>query len=376
MFVMPDNLRFRRFGWVIGLALLLSACVSGNPRAKPAPVIVPPAQTHPKPAPALPRPEPVRQEPVRGGTEIPAGLEAQIHDIWRTFPGKTGIAIYAVDDGWSVEKRGTEFFPQQSVSKLWVAMTVLDLVDSGTLSLNQTVRIGRDDLTLFHQPIRARVLANGSIEESILSLLEQSVTTSDCTANDSLLRVAGGPEAVRAFIAKKGLGRIRFGPGERLLQSGIAGLTWQQDYSLGNNFATARAALPAETRKNALDHYLADPVDGASPMAIARALARLSKVELLSPESTRLLLAMLERTSSGPNRLRAGVPSDWRFGHKTGTGQELPPVSTGYNDVGLMIAPDGKRYAVAVMIGDTTASVPARMQMMQSVSRAVAATHP
>jgi beta-lactamase class A len=85
---------------------------------------------------------------------------------------------------------------------------------------------------------------------------------------------------------------------------------------------------------------------------------------------------MLERTSSGPNRLRAGVPSDWRFGHKTGTGQELPPVSTGYNDVGLMIAPDGKRYAIAVMIGDTTASVPARMQMMQSVSRAVAATHP
>jgi beta-lactamase class A len=87
------------------------------------------------------------------------------------------------------------------------------------------------------------------------------------------------------------------------------------------------------------------------------------------------LLAMLERTTSGPNRLKAGVPSDWRFGHKTGTGQVLDPVSTGYNDVGIMTAPDGKRYTVAVMMGDTTATIPARMELMQAVSRAVAAAH-
>jgi beta-lactamase class A len=281
----------------------------------------------------------------------------------------------SVDDGWSVEKRGGEFFPQQSVSKLWVAMTVLDQVDSGKLSLNRMVRIGRDDLTLFHQPIRARVLANGSIEESVLSLLEQAVITSDCTANDSLLRTVGGPEAVRAFIARKGLGAIRFGDGERKMQSRIAGIEWRQEYSLGNGFQVARAKLPYEQRRAALDRYLADPYDGASPMAIVSALSRLSKLELLSPESTRLLLSLLERTSSGPNRLRAGVPPGWRFGHKTGTGQELDPISTGYNDVGIMIAPDGKRYAVAVLVADTTASVPQRMIMMQGVSRAVASTH-
>jgi beta-lactamase class A len=84
---------------------------------------------------------------------------------------------------------------------------------------------------------------------------------------------------------------------------------------------------------------------------------------------------MLERVTSGPNRLKAGVPPDWRFGHKTGTGQVLASVATGYNDIGIMTAPDGKRYAVAVMMGDTTAGIPARMQMMQGVSRAVAATH-
>lgn len=361
-----------RFGCAVGAASLLAACGSTPPPVvvKPAPVIVKPAET-PRPTQPAPRPPVI----VAATRTLPAELEPQIHELWRAFPGRTGIAILSVDDGWSVEKRGGELFPQQSVSKLWVAMTILDQVDSGRLSLSQVVRIGRDDLTLFHQPIRARVLANGEIQESVLSLLEQSVTTSDCTANDSLLRTAGGPEAVRAFIAKKGLGAIRFGEGERKMQSRIAGIEWKQEYSLGNAFQLARAKLPYAERKAALDRYLADPYDGASPMAIVSALARLSKLELLSPESTRLMLSLLERTSSGPNRLKAGVPLGWRFGHKTGTGQELDPVSTGYNDVGIMIAPDGRRYAVAVLIGDTTAGIPARMTMMQGVSRAVGNSH-
>lgn len=87
------------------------------------------------------------------------------------------------------------------------------------------------------------------------------------------------------------------------------------------------------------------------------------------------MLDTLGRTRSGPNRLKAGVPAGWQFLHKTGTGQDLPPVSTGYNDVGIMTAPDGTRYAVAVMLAETTASIPQRMQLMQAVSRAVGRWH-
>lgn len=362
----------KKLGCAMGATALLAACASTPPPpvAKPTPVVIKPADT-PKPATPTPRPPVI----VAATATVSPALEPQIQELWRNFPGRTGIAVLSVDDGWSVQQRGTELFPQQSVSKIWVAMTILDQVDSGKLSLTQMVRIGREDLTLFHQPIRTRVLANGSIEESVLSLLEQSITTSDCTANDSLLRTAGGPEAVRAFIAKKGLGAIRFGDGERKMQSKIAGIEWRQEYSIGNGFQVARAKLPYGERRAALDRYLADPYDGASPMAIVTALGRLSKIELLSPESTRLMLSLLERTRTGPNRLKAGVPPGWRFGHKTGSGQELDPIATGTNDVGIMTAPDGKRYAVAVLIGDTTAPNIQRMTMMQGVSRAVANNH-
>jgi beta-lactamase class A len=355
---------------VLIASLVLAAC-STVPR--------PPVNT-PQPPVVITKipPKPVVQPPVitqPRAPSAPEALEAQIHELWRSFPGRTGVAVMAIDDNWSLARRGEEYFPQQSVSKMWVAMTVLDQVDRGKVKLDQMVRITRNDLAVFHQPIRDRVLANGEVQESVQALLEMAITKSDNTANDSLLRTVGGPEAVREFISRKGLGKIRFGPGERALQSGIAGMEWQQDYAIGRNFETARAKLSYEQRKVALDRYLADPVDGASPLALVKALGELSKGSLLSPSSTRMLLAMMERTSSGPNRLKAGVPIGWRFGHKTGTGQQLAGVSTGYNDIGIMTAPNGKRYAVAIMMGDTTASIPDRMVMMQGVSKAVADTH-
>jgi beta-lactamase class A len=369
MYISKMSGHFQRLVIALVCVASLSGCVSNVQRnpvltPKPRPIVVAPAATRPTPAP-----------PVPNNKTAPAQLEAEIHEAWRTFPGRTGIAVKRIDGEWLIGKRQTELFPQQSVSKLWVAMTILDQVDRGGVKLDQMVRITRDDLTLFHQPIRARVLANGEISESVRSLLEQSILTSDCTANDSLLRTAGGPAAVRRFIASKSLGQIRFGAGERVMQSEVAGLVWQQGYSLGNAFFTARAAVPYERRKAALDRYLTDPSDGATPEALVRGLDRLAKGELLSATSTRLLLGMMERVTSGPNRLRAGVPVNWRFGHKTGTGQILDPVSTGYNDIGIMTAPDGTRYAVAVMMADTTATVPQRMVMMQAVSRAIAAWH-
>lgn len=310
-----------------------------------------------------------------GFSRPPPGLSDEIFQLWRSFPGKTGIAIARIDGDWQLAWRENDLFPQQSVSKLWVTLAALDAVDSGRIRLDDRVRIGPEDLTLFSQPIAARVRSEGSINPSVAELIDQAITRSDNTANDSLMRHIGGPRAVRDFIARKDLGAIRFGPGERLLQAQIAGIEWQQTMSVGNGFQVARARLSDEARRSAMARYLADPIDGASPAATARALTRLARGELLSPASTRLALDTLARTRTGPNRLRAGLPSSWRFGHKTGTGQNLDPITAGYNNIGIATAPDGTRYAIVVMLADTTASVPARMALMQAVARALATRH-
>ncbi len=304
----------------------------------------------------------------------PPALAALIEDLGKRFDGHVGIAVRSVDQGWTVAWNGNMLFPQQSVSKLWVAMAMFDAIDRGKVTLQTPVTVRTQDLTLFHQPIAALVKGDG-YQTTLQDLFTRAMTQSDNTANDSVLRTVGGSDAVRGFLARRFIADIRFGPGERLLQSKTAGLEWSQDMALGRRFYAARSALPRAVREKALDAYLADPIDGAAPAAIVQALAKLKRGEMLSPRSTELLLSTMAEAKTGPQRVKGGVPSGWRYMHKTGTGQDLYARSTGYNDVGIMIAPDGSSYAVAVMIGSTAQPIPKRWELMQSVARTVAAMH-
>ena len=242
------------------------------------------------------------------------------------------------------------------------------------MRLDDKVTLSRSDLTLFHQPIRSKVLGGGHTT-TLRQLMFEALTKSDNTANDKLMRSVGGPEAVRAMIRTKGLGAIRFYNGERSLQARIAGLTWSQSYSIGNAFYQARNALPMSVRRAAFNRYLEDPYDGASANAIVNALARLKRGELLSPASTARLLSTMSQTRTGPNRLKGGLKAGWSLSHKTGTGQVLGATQAGYNDIGILTAPDGRNYAVAVMIKKTSVSLPTRMALMQNVVRATIAQH-
>lgn len=311
---------------------------------------------------------------VRPDGATPEYVRERINALGRGFDGRVGIAVRSIDDGWSTGWKSNELYPQQSVSKLWVSITALDKVDKGKLGLDQAVTLTRDDLTVFHQPIAQEILAGG-YATSVADLLVRAITTSDNTANDKLMRVAGGPTAVRAMIKSKHLGAIRFYDGERALQSRIAGLTWNPAYSVGNAFFDARDALPEATRKAAFERYVKNPYDGAAPSAIVNALSRLKRGALLSPASTQYLLDTMSRTHTGPNRLKGGLAPGWSLNHKTGTGQVLGEAQAGYNDVGILTAPDGRSYAVAVMIKLTSVPLPVRMGLMNEVVRTVIAQH-
>jgi len=306
--------------------------------------------------------------------EAPRYIRDRIDELGRGFNGRVGIAVRSIDDGWSTGWKENELYPQQSVSKLWVSITALDAVDRGRVSLDDKVTLTRDDLTLFHQPIAAKILGGG-YTTTLGDLMFKAITTSDNTANDKLMRSVGGAPAVRSMIASKHLGAIRFYNGEKALQSKIAGLMWSPSYSVGNAFYEARDALPLSVRQAAFNRYVNDPYDGAAPSAIVNALARLKLGLLLSPESTRRLLYIMANTHTGPNRLKGGLQPGWTLNHKTGTGQVLGSQQAGYNDIGILTAPDGKCYSVAVMIKLTSVPLPVRMTLMNNVVRAVIAQH-
>ena len=304
----------------------------------------------------------------------PADLAEQVRQLGQGFNGHVGIAIHDIDTGWTAAWNGDQLFPQQSVAKLWVALATFQQIDEGRQHLEDPVFLTRDDLSLFHQPIAAKVGANG-YTATVDELLFDALAKSDNAANDALIRHAGGPDAVRDVVVQKGLGAIRAGEEERMLEPRIAGMEWRPEYTQGWAFQTARETLPEAYRKAKLDEYVADPDDGASPDAITLSLARLKKGQLLSQASTQHFLDILTQTETGARRLKGGLPDGWIIQHKTGTGQELGARETGWNDVGIITAPDGRAYAVAVMIGDTTAPLDARIGLFQKVARALAEWH-
>ena len=133
------------------LAILVSACASApaseprrptrcpSHRLSQSPPPARPAQQLPVP-PVNPRPQPM-PEPVPSRRVAPAELESRIHETWRTFSGRTGIAIHRIDGDWLIGKRQKNFFPSKAFPNCGFAVAILDHVDQGKLSLTTPVRV-------------------------------------------------------------------------------------------------------------------------------------------------------------------------------------------------------------------------------------------
>jgi beta-lactamase class A len=302
----------------------------------------------------------------------PTALQARLDELAKRYREPVGVAVTDVTGGWVAAVNATDTYPQQSVSKLWVVLSVFDAIDQGKLHLADQIRLDQSDRSVFYQPLASRIGKDG-YTTTLEDLIRRALIESDNAANDRLIKAVGGVDVVTATIARKGLAGIAVGATEHELQARTAGMVWRDEYGRGNAFKEARAQLPDGIRDVALQAYLANPGDGASPMAIATGLTALRKGLLLSPESTRTMISIMSEATTGRMRLKGGLPDGWSIAHKTGTGPDWKTGSVGINDVALLTAPDGHTYAVAVMMRQTRQGIPARLAFMQAVTRAVVA---
>jgi len=304
--------------------------------------------------------------------QAPAELQAQLAELAARYHEPVGVAVSDVEKGWVASVAGDSPFPQQSVSKLWVAITALDAIDNGRLKLDQSIVLGPQDRSVFNQPIAYRIETSG-YTTTIHDLLRRALIQSDNAANDKLMATVGGPAAVLEVLRRKEIEGIKLAEDEKHLQAHIAGMTWSPALSPFGAFDQARAHLPRDVREAAMAAYLANPYDGATPIGMVSALAALKRGELLSRESTDVILETMAKATTGPRRLRGGLPRDWSIAHKTGTGQDYKGASIGINDVAVLTAPDGHAYTVAVLMRRTAKPVSERLEFMQSISKAVVA---
>ena len=242
-------------------------------------------------------------------------FEARLYNAADGSNGRIGVAVIDLGTGRTVSVLGDTPFPMASTSKIAVAATFLDGVDKGKWTLDDKfplmIPVGSARFSGSKAPVRAGEMLTAR------RLIELALINSSNPATDALLAAVGGPAAVNRWIKTTGVEGMR-------IDRDIATLVRDD-----GEFDPARTV---------------DLRDSATPVAMAQLLSGLFQGQWLSQRSRAFLLGTMERCVTGKRRMRALLPSDARIAHKTGT------LNNTASDVGIIQAPDGHAYAVAIYV--------------------------
>ena len=268
-----------------------------------------------------------------------AELKKEISKITEGKKATVAVSVLGIDFPFQYNNNNAEKkLPMQSVFKYHIALAVLDLVDQGKLSLDQKVLIKKSELLPnTWSPIREKN-PEGNFEMPISELIEYSVAMSDNVGCDVLLRLIGGPKVVNDYIVSKGVKNTQIVYNEELMQS-----AWKNQYE---NYTTMKSAT--------------------------RLLKDFYKGKILSKKSTEFLLAVMYRTSTGLNKIVEQLPKSAKVAHKTGSsGKNNAGLTGAENDIAIITLPNGKTYAIAIFVSDSTESNDVTCKLISDISKVV-----
>jgi len=202
-------------------------------------------------------------------------------DYERDSGGHIGVYAKNLKTGALLSWRAHERFLMCSSFKASLAASVLGRVDRGEARMDELIAYGPADLMEW-APVAKQNLEKGAM--SVADMCAAAVELSDNTCANALLARFGGPPALTAF--------------------------WR---SIGDTVSRLDHNEPELNRTPP-----GDPRDTTTPAATAGNLHKLILGTALSPASREHLTNWMLGCKTGDNRLRAGLPKDWRVGDKTG----------------------------------------------------------
>ncbi|MBC7769295.1 MAG: class A beta-lactamase [Phycisphaerales bacterium] len=219
----------------------------------------------------------------------------------RLGPGaRLGVAALSAGTGDRINYRADERFAMASTFKWLLAAAALERLEHDRL-----ISYSQGDLVM-HSPVTGEHIAAGM---TVWQLAEAAVTVSDNTAANLLLRQLDGPEGFTVWLRQNVDAVTRLDRWETELNENTPG----------------------------------DERDTTTPLAQVEALNRLLVGDSLRRSNRETMRAWMIASQTGLQRIRAGLPSDWRVGDKTGTG-----MNGSVNDVAIAWAPKGEAILIAV----------------------------
>ena len=252
---------------------------------------------------------------------------ARLAALEREHGGRLGVAVLDTGSGKRIAHRGDERFLMCSTFKLLLVAAVLTRVDRGEEKLGRRIVFDKDVL-LDYAPVTKQHV--GSPGMTIAQLCEAAITLSDNTAANLLLHAVGGPARVTAYAR-----------------------------SLGDPLTRLDRIEPELNRPDG-------ERDTTTPWAMLGNMQKLLAGDFLSQASREQLTQWLLDCQTGAQSLRAGLPSAWREGDKTGSG------GTANNDIAIFWPPRRQPLLVAAYYDNAQAEVAARETVLAEVGRIVA----
>jgi beta-lactamase class A len=227
---------------------------------------------------------------------VTAAAEEPFAALEKQSGARIGVAALDTGSGKRIAWRADERFVMCSTFKLSLAAAILAKVDRGAEQLDRLMHYGAE-VPIGVSPATTRNIARGM---TVGELCEAAVIYSDNGAANLLLEQLGGPAAMTRFWRSIGDTMTRLDDNEPKLN------------------------IPDGVRNT------------TAPAAMLGNLKTLLLGEALSPASRARLLGWMRASTTGTNRLRAGLPPAWQWGDKTGTSNARYGL---VNDIGIATPP-------------------------------------
>lgn len=271
-------------------------------------------------------------------------IERRIEQLAHAAHCQVGVSAVSLGSDQRIEVGASTPLKMASTFKVPLAIAILEQVDRGTLSLDQSFPMTPADFRT-GSPISDELAPKGGGAVTLRALLTRMIQDSDNAAADKLLPLVGGPAGLSARLREVGLGELHVDRSELEMALAYNDVVAPRPFSLPAYRAHVDAK-PKAQREAAARRYERDGKDLGTAHAMTSLLVRLAKHDpaLLSTASTDWLLDTMKGTRTGQARLWAGVPPSAQLAHKTGSAGEMA------NDMGLITLPDGRRLAVTVFV--------------------------
>lgn len=247
-------------------------------------------------------------------------LRQQLSQIISSKNAAVGLSIKGIEDKDTLSLNGNLKAPMMSVFKFHIALTVLDKVDQGKLSLTQEIFIKKKDLREDTWSPMREDYPDGNVNLTLDKVLRYTISHSDNNGCDILIDVLGGTKEVQKFINKQGIKDFVIKVNEQQMR------TWENLY-----------------------------VNTTTPLATTALLEKFFKGQILKESTTKYLYQIMVETSRGLTWMKAGLPKNTELAHRTGiSGTNDDNLRVAMNDIGIVKLPNGKHFILSVYLKNIT----------------------